>query len=149
MDDEILGYICPLCKTPSPANVKYCVKCGQWLLSSISVAKPLTKEGYRKYFDYKESNAGTNNKSSYIVWIVLSGVFVFSTTNIQILLGLFSAIYFALNIIYPFKIFGINSRRKATSIFIVCLFLFVFAISGTPATKATQINQPANITTNK
>lgn len=50
-DVHILGYICPICKTPNPKNVNYCTQCGQWLLNPNMEAKPLTKSEYKKYFE--------------------------------------------------------------------------------------------------
>ncbi|MGB4505235.1 MAG: hypothetical protein WBI44_10150 [Syntrophaceticus sp.] len=43
---RIIGYRCPICKTVNPTEIKYCLKCGQWLLDTINEATTVTRGNY-------------------------------------------------------------------------------------------------------
>jgi hypothetical protein len=56
---RIIGYRCPICKTVNPTEIKYCLKCGQWLLDTINEATPVTRGSYFKK---------TSNSRSLLSW---------------------------------------------------------------------------------
>lgn len=69
---EIFGYQCPLCHTPNPITVNYCVKCGHWLLDTSYEAKPITKREYKKYFSNLESESSKSRKIINLLLLVIS-----------------------------------------------------------------------------
>lgn len=126
---DIIGYLCPACKTPNPASVKYCVKCGQWLLDTVNEAKPLTKNEYKKFFSEIEGEKSFFKKS--VIWIefiVFLIFFISGTANAKMWLSLLLCIVGLISIIKPLRFIGIKKRLKGLAT--LCIGFIFLLISG-------------------
>jgi hypothetical protein len=126
---EIIGYQCPLCETPNPKSVNYCVKCGHWLLDTTHEAKPITKKSFKKYFS--NSKEGTTKSRKILNWIllILFVILYFSgTADTKMLLSFLVIILGFISIIKPLRLMGINTRlRGLAAVFIGIIILFISA----------------------
>lgn len=127
--DEVIGYVCALCKTPSLKNSKYCVGCGQWLLSDISKPKEIYKHEIQLYFGETVQTYKTYNKSLLAwFWIIFMLYYVNSDINTRMALGFFLTASGIINLIYPIPlVFNIKNRKQAIIIFIIGIVLLVTA----------------------
>jgi hypothetical protein len=86
-ESKAFGYLCPICKTPNPNNVDYCVKCGHWMLDTITKAKPISKKEFEKLF-----SAGSSSKkvkvASWIILIIFIAFYIISSPEIKVILSL-------------------------------------------------------------
>ncbi|SPF51120.1 hypothetical protein SBF1_50004 [Candidatus Desulfosporosinus infrequens] len=74
MNDEIVGYVCPICDTPNPLSTNYCLKCGHWLLDTNTKARPIAKREYKRYF---KNNSIGSKVVSIIKWLVVAILLIF------------------------------------------------------------------------
>lgn len=132
-EQEIYGYVCPICDTPNPNMVKHCVKCGHWLLDTVYEAKPLTKKEFKKYFSGANQKLSSKKKGvSIIILLLLATIYLLGSTNTKILIGLLVTMVGIICIIKPIYIIGINSRRKGLAILVIgILVLFMGAANST------------------
>lgn len=90
-DSEIIGYACPICDTPNPKAVKYCIKCGHWLFDAYSSheAKPITKKEFKKYFA-ETDNKMPKQKKGFIAGglVLLAAIYLLGSANAKMVISL-------------------------------------------------------------
>lgn len=132
-DKNIVGYMCPLCKTPNPEAVKYCVKCGHWMLDTITPAKPITKEEYKNYFEESKLDGKRGKYKALIFWFLITLLFLVASVDAKMLLSFLVIFVGIISIIKPIKFLGIKSRGKGGIVSVIgIIILFVSASLLTP-----------------
>jgi len=127
-NDDVFVYLCPICKTPNPKSVKYCIKCGHWLLSTNFPAQPLNE---KEYYDFINKINSTQKKSKRSVFptIFYSLFFLFFLAvplEGKILLALLIILYGIINIIVPLRKLLIYKRSVGSVILLGGIFIFIF-----------------------
>lgn len=137
-DEETFGLLCPICGTPNPETVKYCVRCGHWLLDTLMPAKPLTRKEFRRYFkrsrrqekefppqekraenpEQKPANEESEPEGlekggkagAVAFWLVIALIFVLFGLEMGALLSFLVVLLGIVSLIRPLKAIGIKTR---------------------------------------
>lgn len=144
-ESKAFGYLCPICKTPNPNNVDYCVKCGHWMLDTITKAKPISKKEFEKLF-----SAGSSSKkvkvASWIILIIFIAFYIISSPEIKVILSLLLGIIGLISIIKPLAFLGIKSRRRGFGVLLLgVIVLFISATFLPSANKTISSQESINI----
>mgnify|MGYP001347489209 CR=1 FL=1 len=128
-NNGIVGYLCPVCKTPNPKHVEYCVKCGNWLLSTINQAQPITQDEYNKYF----SGNGRLNIIGYWIFIAaLIFLYILGSADIKMILSFLVIITVFISIIKPLTFLKIRNRLQGFLVLIFGIILLFISASFLP-----------------
>jgi len=154
-------YLCPICKTPNPKSVNYCVKCGHWLLDSNFEAIPLTEQQYYKYINSSNNRNphavpynAPKKKVNIVVPIIIYALYLLILISVPLVAKVFFALliipYGIINICVPFRKMLIPKRFIGIIITVLGLILSICFLSyysptaataGTASTSAIDINQ--------
>lgn len=144
-ESKAFGYLCPICQTPNPNNVDYCVKCGHWMLDTITKAKPISKKEFEKFFS-AESSSKKVKVAPWIILIIFIGLYIISSPEIKVLLSLLLGIIGLVSIIKPLAFLGIRSRRRGFGVLLLgVIILFVSATLVPPSNTTVSNKAPINI----
>lgn len=145
-ESGVYGYLCPICQTPNPKTVDYCVKCGHWLLDTITKAKPISKNEFKKHFSGQEDNSKKGKIASWIILVILIGFYIFGSAEVKVILSILIGIAGLISIIKPLAFLGIKSRRRGLGIFLLGVVVLFVSATFLPPTNATITNQePINV----
>lgn len=117
-----IGYICAICKTPNTKHAKYCMHCGQWLLSELSKPKPLYLEEYSSFF-----GISLKNNKAILIWFWITYFMFYFSTKFETRFSIALTLTFVglINLIYPLKMFNFTSRKMALIVSIVGFLLTI------------------------
>lgn len=137
---DILGYICPVCNTPNPSSVKYCVKCGHWLLDTTMEAKPLTKKEFKKYFYERKMSKQTKG---FLVagLLLLAAIYLLGSANAKMFISLLIILGGIISIIKPLSLIGISSRLRGLATIIIGIVVLFISAQYLPHTTPTITKQ--------
>ncbi|HHY41092.1 MAG TPA: hypothetical protein GX502_07555 [Syntrophaceticus sp.] len=71
-----IGYLCPICKTVNPKEIKYCLNCGHWLLDTIHEAKAVTNFNYKEQKNIHSAVSWKNVLVALVVIIILIAIVI-------------------------------------------------------------------------
>ncbi len=148
IEDEsgVVAYLCPVCKTPNPKTVNYCVKCGHWLLDTKAEAKPITKNEFSKYFYGSDNKSKPKRIAYWFVLVFLIGSYIKGSADIKMILSILVGFAGLISILKPLNFLGIKSRPKGLGVLLFGILLLFISASFLPSTYSTITSEkPINI----
>lgn len=128
--ENAFAYLCPICKTPNPNHVKYCVSCGHWMLDSKFEAIPLTEKQYYAYVQKRNKVKVPLRKANVIISVIIYALYaillIVIPLDFKIFLGLILLVYGIINICIPIRRMLISKRWVGI---IIAAFAFVLTVS--------------------
>ena len=158
------AYLCPICKTPNPKTVKYCVNCGHWLLDSNFEAIPLSEQQYYQYINSRgrqnpraASVNAPKKKVNVVIPIIVYALYLLILISVPLAAKVFFALliipYGIVNICIPLRRMLIPKRFIGILITILGLVLSVCLLANySPAIStsgATGINSTSSVDINQ
>lgn len=143
VDDDILGYICPVCKTPNPKTLNYCVKCGHWMKDTTAQATPLTKEEYQSYFNASSKSGKNKNTSRILLFVgiaILALIYITGSPDIKMVISLLIVLSGIISIIKPLRFLCIKTRIKGLLLFLFGVSILLVSTAFLPSTVPTSTN---------
>lgn len=145
--NRAFAYLCPICKTPNPKSVNYCVKCGHWLLDSHFEAIPLSEQQYYQYINQNQSKSqrpckGQRQNVNIVVPIIIYTLYFLILISAPLVAKVFFALfiipYGIINICVPLRKMLIPKRFIGIIITVFGLILSICLLSYySPATGST------------
>lgn len=135
-DIDVVAVQCAVCGEYNPLNISYCEKCGQYLFSTISKSKQITKKEYNEYQKNKPFIM-RKNKNSIIIYIILLAFIIgfFTSSSLgKFTWAFFLGIFGCINIIIPLRFLGVF-KRKVGIILLIIGFVIMIIVSGDVANK--------------
>ena len=130
------AYLCPICKTPNPKTVNYCVKCGHWLLDSNFEAIPLSEQQYYHYINsqgrqnpHVVSAVAPRKKVNIVIPIIIYAIYLLILISVPLAAKIFFVLliipYGIVNICIPLRKMLIPKRFIGI---IITVFGFILSI---------------------
>lgn len=132
------AYLCPICKTPNPKSVNYCVKCGHWLLDSNFEAKPLSEQQYyqcinqsqlKNQNNYQAPRRKINVVAPIIIYVLYLLILISVPLVAKVLFALLLIPYGIINICVPLRKMLIPKRFIGIIITVFGLILSICFLS--------------------